>query len=478
MRLKNIRLGYATNSSSSHSILLIKGINKQITGEEETNFSSYCSYSYNDFIAAGKKDKAIYLLTPIIRKLHNDVGDKRIVPVIKTFLDLENFTNSEIEEIVKETLLLKGEIPSEHILYDTFDTNTFDLLTKETNRIKMFLNQVIKNEDIIILGEHENYDLEKQFYNKTNHIFISETNENVFLLLNNGNKIKFEKNNPKKISYTPELIDFKVTNKCNYNCDFCYQNSTPNGIEASIEDFERWVAELDNLHVFELAVGGGEPLHLVKKLFQRNNFFNKTIKINFTTRNISEAKKFVRSHYNHKNFGAIGVSLDPNSDKEFYEEFEKENFFYHKKIAFQFCLGIQKDYNSFFKKVKNALKKGYRVVLLSFKEVGKGLNYKKTEYLPHLESFIKEVATNSDYNYNLDLDTPLMAELNQECKYLLDTYIEPCSYNLEEGLTSMYIDITKNIISDSSYSDNTIEYNPETIFDDLDKNLSLRFSLL
>lgn len=61
----------------------------------------------------------------------------------------------------------------------------------------------------------------------------------------------------------PELADISISNRCHRGCNFCYRDSTPNGSLMSLEDY---CAVLDSMNspefgnVFQVALGGGEPL--------------------------------------------------------------------------------------------------------------------------------------------------------------------------------------------------------------------------
>jgi len=56
----------------------------------------------------------------------------------------------------------------------------------------------------------------------------------------------------------PELIDLKVTNKCNANCDCCYMSSHSNGKHASYEWIVEQIYSLPE-RPLQIALGGGEP---------------------------------------------------------------------------------------------------------------------------------------------------------------------------------------------------------------------------
>ncbi len=58
---------------------------------------------------------------------------------------------------------------------------------------------------------------------------------------------------------TPELVDLKVTDRCTANCPMCYMGSLKNGKQADVRRVNKILEALAELQVFEVAFGGGEP---------------------------------------------------------------------------------------------------------------------------------------------------------------------------------------------------------------------------
>jgi len=61
----------------------------------------------------------------------------------------------------------------------------------------------------------------------------------------------------------PELIDISISNHCSKGCNVCYRNSKPNGSFMSVLDYEFVLKSLFDEkwgNVFQVALGGGEPL--------------------------------------------------------------------------------------------------------------------------------------------------------------------------------------------------------------------------
>jgi radical SAM protein with 4Fe4S-binding SPASM domain len=60
-------------------------------------------------------------------------------------------------------------------------------------------------------------------------------------------------------SHGPELIDVSITNYCDRACAVCYRNSTRSGSHMTLNDFRRVMHEAKSTHVFQVALGGGNP---------------------------------------------------------------------------------------------------------------------------------------------------------------------------------------------------------------------------
>jgi hypothetical protein len=74
-----------------------------------------------------------------------------------------------------------------------------------------------------------------------------------------GTKLRWART-PYLKSSTPELVDVKITDHCVFGCAFCYQGSTPQGQHAPLERVVAIFDQLADMGVFEVALGGGEPL--------------------------------------------------------------------------------------------------------------------------------------------------------------------------------------------------------------------------
>jgi radical SAM protein with 4Fe4S-binding SPASM domain len=59
----------------------------------------------------------------------------------------------------------------------------------------------------------------------------------------------------------PLKVDFNITNRCNYHCNFCYvPSSDKKGREMNLSEIDKLLSELNNLNVLAVNISGGEPL--------------------------------------------------------------------------------------------------------------------------------------------------------------------------------------------------------------------------
>lgn len=84
----------------------------------------------------------------------------------------------------------------------------------------------------------------------------------------------------------PELADISISNRCSKGCNFCYKNSTSDGKVMTIDEY---CQVLDSIRspkygtVFQVAIGGGEPLEHPDFLKIVEETDKRGIILNFTT---------------------------------------------------------------------------------------------------------------------------------------------------------------------------------------------------
>lgn len=477
MHIFNVRKGFATNSSSSHSVIELK----EEAGKYGLITDEYTDFGWEFFTASNVEAKQNYISAAICENLKG-VG-----------LSGKKLDNKMIELVGKEIYERSKGAYIDHQSMITLP-RSFD--NKELNsEFIQDLLKYIENDQVVILGGNDNSDHDHELLHESipknvskvdnlkresyNNNYIARKDKDYWSIFSrtNGEKVRFSfisEIAPTK-AYAPELADIKITDFCPYACDFCYQDSTLKGQHASMENLEKIANELEKAQVYEVALGGGETtLHPqfvdILKLFKSKNIIP-----NFTTKNYnllrqSNAKDIV------EHCGAMAFSVQSVSDmlkvKTAFIDYKGNqdivttSYTYHSnegtsspwnpKITFQMVMGVmeQKEFEAM---INLATDFGARVTLLGYKENGRGSSFAPYDYSGWLD-FIANIKEKDDLT--ISIDTALATEFENE---LLAKGIDNKTFHTNEGAFSVYIDAVKMKFYPSSYVglENSKNFNEE-----------------
>jgi len=447
MQIPNIRIGFATNSSSLHSIVILKD---EYKNKKIKNLLPYYGYGWDKFILSSKDLKLDYMAQQILHNIKTYSPELREL-IFKHYFNIDRIP----EEIsIDHQSLLK--FPK----YYSYEDINWSFL-------KEFLAYILRD-DVLILGGNDNEeidygDIEKYidgdivdsiinrngvnflylrglFYLNSSHaIARKEHRNNYWTIFNRDNGLKiqlaFDKENKTFIPDTPELVDIKITNFCTKDCPFCYQDSHGEGQHANYFDVTSVLHSLNKLEVFEVAIGGGEPTehpkfkHILQYINQCTN-----ITPNFSTASLEWLDKDPEILDLIGSFGFSCTSL---------EELEKFNKYVEKynlyaKAVLHIPLGtVDKE------TLLNLLKERevYRVLLLGYKNVGRGNNFKYKEYDWWIDVVLESKI------FQIGVDAVLVNQYSKQLERISDKI-----YFVDgEGTRSMYIDAVEMTMSPSSY---------------------------
>ena len=277
----------------------------------------------------------------------------------------------------------------------------------------------------------------------------------------NGYKVRlsFDFNSvaPEK-STIPELIDIKLTDYCPYECVFCYQGSTKEGQHVDKENFKGIVDQLYKYGVFEIALGGGEPT-LHPDFDEIINYINKkNIVVNITTRNSAWIKKYIDELFDgygndlsyKPKIKAVAIStedikiidqIDSYIDAQCGKR-RKWNVFpdyIRKCIQFQYIVGVNDKLEEILLK---CVLNQYRVTLLGYKTTNRGSLLR-----PRKEEWMKVVQKLGWGRSCVGIDTVLA----KECKDIMSEEFDELLLEKHEGRFSCYIDAVNYKIGPSSF---------------------------
>jgi hypothetical protein len=236
------------------------------------------------------------------------------------------------------------------------------------------------------------------------------------------------------------LVDLKITDYCRLGCKFCYQDSTPDGQHASLQNVRHVLRQLSDMQVFEVAIGGGEPTehpHFVEILKNARNY---GIVPNFTTRSLEWLNHPDIRNDVVKYAGGIAYSGNAHCNiGDFAKRLNRGNLHIH------IVLGTLDQYQ-YTGRLEIAKELNLGVTLLGFKTDGRGADYEPQNYSWWLSAY-KALGRKAP---RISIDTALATQYQDELKA---AGIPEWMYQITEGRFSMYIDAVSGTCAKSSYGD-------------------------
>jgi hypothetical protein len=447
--IPSIRYGFATNSSSTHSILF------KCPDSEE--YPERFSFGWDDFLLQKETSKLEYLSMILYENLPDELSEEIKIDLIKTIIGI----NISSEGYIDHQSILT--IPK------TFEEKFFH---------KEFFQDLLKfisNPNISIAGGNDNggdsnYVGEKILLSNypkdldINHRLVCRKDTDYYTLFNrkNGKKIRIsfddelEKVKCKFIPTRPELVDLKITNYCENNCLFCYQSSIKDAKHASENATWYLIDKLAESEIFELAIGGGEPTKhpYFSRILEHVKY--KKISVSFSTYDMSWIKNYSIKKTVEQTTSAFGVSCVTTKTVDEICTWNKE----HRDGAYgvlHIPLGCYSR-EILEPVIKKAFDLYIPVVFLGFKKFGRGLNFTPYDY-NWIISYFK--------NNTFGADSTLVEEFKNDLdEYKIPKYLRVVG----EGIYSCAIDMVDKTISESSYSNIKYKLDLENIWKDFPFN--------
>lgn len=259
MLVNSVRQGFATNSSSSHSVVVVKDVAKLKASDRREE--EFCNFGWEDFLLTSADDKLRYLAVQLQLGLEPDVGRSCARMLVKSLLGVKLPPSVSIDH---QSVLTMPRDYHDHKINLEFLRVLADFMARD---------------DVVVVGGSDNGDITdydslvskdsvrplealKQYCGSEGLVARKEGDWWLVFNRDTGTKARLSfVTSPSAFKpRAPELVDMKITDQCkNGNCDFCYQSSTPEGKHADSHVVERAANCLVEAQVFELALGGGEP---------------------------------------------------------------------------------------------------------------------------------------------------------------------------------------------------------------------------
>lgn len=266
-----------------------------------------------------------------------------------------------------------------------------------------------------------------------------DKNAVTFFSRKDGTKVRFAIGSYTKAS-RPELVDIKITDYCSFGCSFCYQASTLQGKHASVENVDFMIKQLAKAKVFEVAIGGGDPLEYPGIVEVLKKFHSAGIVPNFTTKFPAKVRQ-AWPEIGHL-IGGFAYSAETagqiRSAAKLMRDIPKS------KVNLHYVMGLG-GREHFKEYLQAAHEVGYRVTLLGYKTTGRGkevIPFPYDWWIEEVDELIK-----ASRCPDLSIDTPLAEQYDG--KMPVDSFM----YHTQEGKFSLYIDAVAMTMGASSFDE-------------------------
>lgn len=234
----------------------------------------------------------------------------------------------------------------------------------------------------------------------------------------------------------PELADISISNRCSKGCSFCYKDSTPNGKVMSVEEY---CQVLDSLcspkygTIFQVAIGGGEPLEHPDFLNIVDETVKRGIVLNFTTNGRLLTKEICTKLKG--KIGALAISVSSIADlKKMRYAIDCANGM---KVNIHYILSkhsIEEATEMVNGMYNDLLREINAIVFLTYKPAGRGTDGLMLEEGKELNAFIDAVKAPKSC-CKIGFDACFVPMLIRE-KAVRNEMVDAC----EGGFFSVYID--------------------------------------
>lgn len=287
--LVNLRQGFASNSSSDHSIIISNRKWQDTTGDG-------MDFGWEQFICASSNSKMRYLAAQLFSSFTG------MMPPEAAYVLACNLTGVKTRGL--KSPIGFGEIGIDH-------QSMFAIPRRIDGGVNLEfiedLKKFFSRPDVVVLGGNDNGDYPQvkdkncpfSRHGSTNELFdvggdwVGRKQKGVWSLFNrsNGTKLAFTFDKGKVDKFkpeTPELVDMKITEVCKHACAYCYQHASINGMHAETDQVATIISSLRELEVFELVMGGGNVfMHPeFETLVEKSH--DSDIVVNFTIRDPKE----------------------------------------------------------------------------------------------------------------------------------------------------------------------------------------------
>lgn len=448
-----VRVGVATNSSSSHSIVILKEGRDDV---EDSQPPSDQNYGWKYFTLASPESKLGYLAHNIVHSIGNYYDSYLVAKKVEK--DINDVLNAgDDEELVQIEVDPEGAVDHQSVIN----------IAPPSGRHPEILSDIVKffmDPRVIILGGNDNDDMSHplsgsgvddgsevldKLWGLSSASIRRDKRDEYWSFMYKGNdyrrpcvvhmRIAVDPGPAIVRSEFPELVDLSVGNACTTGCRYCYRGSTPEGGWAKAEDVIRIANNLFEGGTFEVALGGGDPMQHpdIDKIVTNISMYDQTRNLYVTTRETAFLKDAKRVEVLSKHVRAWGFSVDTAKGAERAQKLFQQAGISGDRLNFQVVVGVVGEAE--IRKILSQAKMGNNTVtLLGHKTTGFGHKAKIHDVSPEV---LKE------YVGRISIDTVLARKWNEWLK----ANAWKGSYETQEGRFSAFIDAQTKMLYRSSF---------------------------
>jgi hypothetical protein len=456
--LHNARFGWATNSSSTHSIVVLK------SGEEAPADSGLRrqTYGWQRWTASTPRTKLAWLGQALRHQVDGVAGR------------FPGVTAQVVEKVLREVagndypasfrLNPTGYVDHQSRLDIPLGKTAYDDQHPARTRLLQDVVRFLLDPRVVVLGGHDNDGGTHPFFSKGQaftlwHLFkerctvpalrydTRDSYYSVFSRPDNGGqpvtaRFRWALDPGPAIvrAEVPELVDVSIADYCVTGCAYCYRGSTPQGGWASVEQVRAVISALRGIGTTEIAIGGGEPLQHPEIWKILEDFWTREDGpyLHVTTRELGWLQVPAQRQLMLDRVTAFGFSVDTaRQAKTVIDAFAAEGV--ASRVKLQVIAGVMST-----SQVRETLdvagEHDVGVLLLGYKETGRGSSVRTRHVLA------PEILQH-DTGASVGIDTVLA----QQWAPWLAEHAWPGSYTLQEGAFSCFIDAVSGKLYRSSF---------------------------
>jgi molybdenum cofactor biosynthesis enzyme MoaA len=460
MKIHNLRLGFACNSSSSHSLIFLPECDW-----DEGEYVGHQDFGWDRFTLGTNESKMGYLGQQIVTSLRDQLGEEPAMALAIAIAGVDIDRDGSVDHQSVWTLPKtwdESAIDTDflHALRDYLKRDGVVVLGGNDNGGDHPLAE--RNDDT---GEGKNFSIFGRWTDGSGRL-VSRFDKGLgtWTLFDRGSgakvRLSFEQpDGAPKIPHVdvakasqPELVDVKVTDRCPYKCDHCYQGSTPDASHADRAFLDKLLDDLAASQVFEVAYGGGEPTTYPDFLQLLTATRARKIVPNFTTRNIGWIQKHATELT--KVVGRIAFSVDTVDEIDRLEQYltlrmdDTKSVFslqsgdrYDALVSIQHVVGAT-PLDQFERLIKLINKHYLDLTLLGWKTTGRGGSGP-----PHDVDWASCLKIAKMHQVQIDTALARASDMSS---------VDKRTYHLTEGSVSCYVDGVTQRIGPSSYASSLV----------------------